>query len=116
MAYIKPTEKMVQAGVECGWTKEESERGYLILDFDGTELLEINRIDCVYEETDDSRYNDVTDEDCAREAERSGYCKIIPVDELPENMVYENNNLRYFGWVDTPENRENIRKFFEDQN
>ena len=31
---------------------------------------------------------------------------IIPVDELPENFT-----RRYFGWIDTPENRERIAAF-----
>lgn len=116
MAYIKPTEEMIQAGIEWGWSREEAERGYTVFDFDQTGLLEINRIDCVFIGTGDDRYDDVTDEDCAREAERSGFCKIIPVSELPESMVYDGVDRRYFGWVDTPENRENIRKAFEAQN
>ena len=107
--YIKPTKKMVLEGLECGWTKEESERGYVICDFDGTGLLEIERLDDVFLSTAaDERYCDVMDEDCAIEAERSGFCKIIPVEELPKNMIYDGNDRRYFGWIDTPENRKAI--------
>lgn len=113
--YIKPTEAMVEAGMSWGWTKEDAERGFCICDFDQTGLLEINRIDAVYLGSDEIR-EDVTDEDCAREAERSGFCKIIPVDELPEKMLHEGISRRYYGWVDTPENRENIRKAFAAQN
>ena len=114
--YIKPIEKMIIEGVKLGWTREESERGYVICDFDGTGLLEIERLDDVVLNTDDERYYDVMDEDCAIEAERSGFCKIIPVEELPKNMIYDGNDRRYFGWIDTPENRRRISDFFKDQN
>ena len=55
-----------------------------------------------------STYNDGL---AAREAERIGYCKIIPVDELPNPFIYNGINRRYFGWVDTPENRKRIEEF-----
>lgn len=121
MAYIKPIKEMVMAGIEYGWSKEDFERGYCIFDFDGTGLLEINRIDDVFFALDDIRFYsdgfyDVTDEDCAIEAERSGFCKIIPVEELPKNMIYDGNDRRYFGWIDTPENRRRISEFFKEQN
>lgn len=114
--YIKPTEKMIIEGVKLGWTREESERGYVICDFDGTGLLEIERLDDVVLNTDDERYYDVMDEDCAIDAERSGFCKIIPVEELPKNMIYDGNDRRYFGWIDTPVNRKRISEFFKEQN
>lgn len=106
--YKKPTEEMISNAVDNGWSKEDAERGYAVFDFNRTGLLEIEKIDAVFTGTD----YDVTDEDCAKEAEKSGFCKIIPVDELPENMA----DKRKYGWVDTPENRKNIRKFFADQN
>lgn len=111
--YFKPTKEMILEGLECGWTKEESERGYVICDFDGTGLLEIERLDDVFLSATDEKYCDVMDEDCAIEAERSGFCKIIPVEELPNPMMYDGSDRRYFGWVDTPENRERIRNFFK---
>lgn len=114
--YIKPTEKMIIEGMKLGWTREESERGYVICDFDGTGLLEIERLDDVVLNTDDERYYDVMDEDCAIDAERSGFCKIIPVEELPKNMIYDGNDRRYFGWIDTPVNRKRISEFFKEQN
>ena len=99
--YRKPTLKRKREAIkEWGWDKEIAKRGYDIFDCNGTGLLEINRIDDIYWDTD------VTDEDCARQAEKKGFCKIIPVEELPENFEY-----RYFGWIDTPENRENIRRY-----
>lgn len=111
--YFKPTKEMILEGLECGWTKEESERGYVICDFDGTGLLEIERLDDVFLSATDEKYYEVMDEDCAIEAERSGFCKIIPVEELPNPMMYDGSDRRYFGWVDTPENRERIRNFFK---
>lgn len=107
--YKKPTEEMILNAIENGWSREEAERGYAIFDFDQTGLLQIEKIDSVFSGTGIEEYDNITDEDCAREAEKSGFCKIIPVSELPENM-------RWYGWVDTPENRENIRKFFADPN
>jgi len=46
------------------------------------------------------------DEDAAKQAEKDGFCKIIPVEELPEDFEY-----RRFGWVDTPENRAAIESY-----
>lgn len=112
--YIKPTEEMIIEGIKWGWTREDSERGYVICDFDGTGLLEIVRLDDVFLSAYDGC--DVMDEDCAIEAERSGFCKIIPVEELPKNMIYDGNDRRYFGWIDTPENRRRISEFFKEQN
>ena len=127
--YIKPNEEMKKEGLEWGWSAEEVERGYTIFDFDGTGILEIERIKDMYSFLDeikriedmssslgDDEYGDVTDEDCARHAEESGFCKIIPVDELPPHMMYGGYNRRYYGYVDTPENRERIRNFYAEQN
>lgn len=100
--YVKPTEEQKEFAREWGWDEDQIERGYDVFDYDGTGLLEINRIDDIYCNTD------VSDVDCAREAERTGFCKIIPVRELPKNFEY-----RYFGWIDTPENRERIKKYCE---
>ena len=104
--YIKPTEEQIECGMEWGWSREQCERGYDIFDYDGTGLLEINRIDDVFVGFGEDGSTEVDDNDCAVEAERSGFCKIIPIDELPENF-----NRRYFGWIDTPENRNNIKKW-----
>lgn len=95
MAYRKPTQKQIEYVMNEGYSREEAERGYAVFDFDGTGMLEIEAIEGI-------RYDD----DCAIEAERSGFCKIIPVDELPENF-----DRRYFGWVDTPENRKAIQEY-----
>ena len=104
MSYVKPTAEQIEFAINDGWSREVAERGYDIFDFDGLGLLEINRIDCEYFGW--GLHAEVGDEDCAVEAERSGFCKIIPVDELPENF-----DRRYFGWVDTPENRKAIQDY-----
>lgn len=106
MAYKKPTKEQIEYAIDDGWPMEIAERGYDIFDFDGTGLLEINRIDCEYAGWAEDGTTDVDDDDCAHEAEKSGFCKIIPVDELPENF-----DRRYFGWIDTPENRKAIRDY-----
>ena len=113
--YIKPSEILKDLTdeereyLEGEYDKELLERGYDIFDFNCTGLLEIERLDaiyCGYCGENVGVFDDVSDEDCAIEAERSGFCKIIPVDELPKNFEY-----RYFGWIDTPENRKNIRNY-----
>ena len=104
MSYVKPTKKQIEYAIKEGWSREVAERGYDIVDFDGTGMLEIEAIGDVYLGVgDDDGYDD---DACAHEAERSGFCKIIPVDELPENF-----DRRYFGWIDTPENRKRIQKY-----
>lgn len=104
MAYVKPNQKQIENAIECGWSMEAAERGYEIFDFDGLGLLEVEAIGDVYFDTDEG----YDDEACAHEAERSGYCKIIPVDELPDPFTIEGISRRWFGWVDTPENRKAI--------
>ena len=114
--YIKPNEEMKAAGREEGLSGLDVMRGYGIFDFDQTGILEINRYECMYGGTGVEEYDNVTDEDCAIQAQKCGYCSIIPVDELPEHMMYEGEDRRYYGYVDTPENRERIRQFYADQN
>lgn len=108
--YIKPTKEMQKVAIENGYSCLEALRGYDIYDFDNTGLLEVKKIDAVFNGWDG--YEDVDDEACARQAQKCGYCSIIPVDELPENMMYKGENLRYYGWVDTYANRKNICDFF----
>lgn len=103
--YTKPKKEFIEDAIYDGWAPAvAAERGYDIFDFDGTGLLEIERIDAVYLGNDVVE-NVPTDEDCAREAELSGFCKIIPIDELPNPFIVNGEDRRYFGWVDTPENR-----------
>lgn len=110
MAYRKPTEDQIDWALDNDCiTEEEARRGYGIFDFDGTGLLEISRYDIVWVGWGEDYTTDVDDNDCAIEAERSGFCKIIPVEELPANF-----DRRYFGWIDTPENRKAIEDYCKD--
>lgn len=79
------------------WGIENCNRGYTIFDFDGTGMLEVNKIDVlgVFED----------DEEAVEQAIKDGM-KFIPIEELPENF-----DRRYLGWVDTPENRKTIEEF-----
>lgn len=114
MAYKKPTEKGIQFAMEFGWNREQAERGYEIFDYDGTGILDVEAIlDCYpsneFEESLGS--GEILDEVWAHEAEITGFCKIIPVEELPKNFEHEGNSLRWYGWVDTPENRKAIEEY-----
>ena len=72
-------------------------KGYDIFDFDGTGMLEIEKID------EENIFTD--DEEAVEQAIKDGI-KIIPIEELPENF-----ERRYLGWIDTPENRKQIAEF-----
>ena len=108
ITYQYPTKNDINYAIKNGWSKEDAERGFCICDFEGLGLYEINAIFEAHIET----YNSYDDELAAREAERIGYCKIIPVDELPNPFGYfTKNDRRYFGWINTPENRKNIKEY-----
>ena len=77
--------------------KSYESRGYDIFDFDGTGMLEIEKID-------EMNMFD-SDKDAVEQAIKDGI-KIIPVEELPENF-----DRKYLGWIDTPENRETIKRY-----
>ena len=79
------------------WGVENCNRGYEIFDFDGTGMLEVNKIDelCVFED----------DEEAVEQAIKDGV-KFIPIEELPENF-----DRRYLGWIDTEENRKRIAEY-----
>lgn len=105
---IKPTKEGIEYAVSEGWDREDAERGYTIFDYDGLGIFQIEAIcDCY----PDGNYDD---EACAVDAEESGFCKIIPVDELPEDFEANGHSVRWFGWVDTPENRKAIEKYCEE--
>lgn len=76
-------------------------KGYAITDFDGTGMLEIQKIDTLN--------IFVSDEEAVEQAIKDGVA-IIPVEELPENF-----ERRYLGWIDTPENRKRITKYCEER-
>lgn len=109
MAYNYPTAEGIKSAMKEGWSKEQAKRGFEIFDFDGLGILEIEAIgDCFPDQT-------YEDEEAAREAERTGYCKIIPVNELPAPFIIDGIDRRYFGWVDTPENRKRIEEFVNEK-
>ena len=72
-------------------------KGYDIFDFDGTGMLEIEKID------EENVFTD--DEEAVEQAIKDGI-KIIPIEELPENF-----DRRYLGWIDTEQNRKRIAEY-----
>lgn len=66
-------------------------KGYGIFEFDGTGMLEIQKIDEV------NIFN--SDDEAVEQAIKDGI-KIIPIEELPSNF-----DRKYLGWIDTLENR-----------
>lgn len=105
--YQYPTENDVKNAIECGWSKEQAKRGFDIFNFDGTGLLDLEAICDAHIETE------IDDEEAAIEAVVSGFCQVIPVYELPDPFIIDGISRRYFGWVDTKENRNNIKKYCE---
>ncbi len=79
------------------WTPELCNKGYTVFDYDGTGMLEINRIDDVGAFEDDGT--------AVEQAIKDGV-NIIAIEELPENF-----ERRYLGWIDTPENRKRIEEY-----
>lgn len=78
------------------WTPRLCNQGYDIFSFDATGMLEVEAIDDVGAFADD-RF--------AVAAAIEDGIKIIPIDELPQTMPPD---LRWHGWIDTPENRNRI--------
>ena len=83
------------------WGVDVCNRGYEIFDFDGTGMLEI---EAIYE------VGAFDDQEAAEKAAADGI-KIIPEDELPEGF-----DRKYFGWIDTPENRRRIEEYTKNLN
>ena len=79
------------------WGIDDINRGYAFMDYDNTGMIEVNRIDDVMAFE--------TDEEAVEQAVNDGV-KIIPIEELPEDF-----DRRYFGWVDTNENRKSISDY-----
>ena len=82
------------------WGIETVNKGYDVFEFNFTGMLEIERIDEL--EVLES------DREAVEQAIKDGV-KIIPLDELPKEMVRE--DLFYLGWIDTPENRKAIEDY-----
>lgn len=102
-AFANITENQINRALRNGWSLEDASRGYAIVDYIGTGMKEVEFIRDMWLNEDDP---DIDDTDAAMEAERTGFCKIIPVKELPDNF-----SLKWFGWVDTPENRKAIENY-----
>ncbi len=100
----------VRNAVIEGWSIEEAGRGFAVVDFDHTGMMEVEAIVACDPVTERSQ-KWFSDENAAKEAEKTGYCKIIPVNELPENFEMNGYSLKWFGWVDTPENRQAIEEY-----
>ena len=98
MEFYHHNEKAVKDIVEM-WGAENCNKGYDIFDYDGTGLLEIEAIGDV--EAFDS------DDEAVKQAVLDGI-EIIPIEQLPINMP---KNMRFYGWIDTEENRRNIAKY-----
>ena len=98
--YVYPTEEEVSILLDEGYPILQSVLGFGIFNYNGYGLLNVESI---------GAFN--YDEDAAREAKRIGYCKIIPVNELPYNFYIDGHDVRFFGWVDTPDNRKAIKEY-----
>lgn len=81
------------------WGIDVVNRGYDVFDFDGTGLLCIETV---------GEISVMSDEESTKRAVRDGVYQIIPVEQLPINMP---KNMRFYGWIDTEENRINIAKY-----
>ena len=82
------------------WGIKRCNKGYDIFNYDGTGLLDVEAI------IDVGAFNG--DAEAVDEAVKDGI-KIIPLEDLPENF-----DLRWFGWLDTEENRKNIIEYCSD--
>lgn len=100
MKSFNNNEEFIDEAIE-DWGIENVNKGYEIFDFDGTGMLEVNKIDKLHVFEDD--------EEAVEQAIKDGE-KIIPIEELPENF-----ERRYLGWIDTPENRKQIKLWCEYQ-
>ena len=77
--------------------KYEERKGYDVIDFEGSGMLEIQKVD------EENIFSD--DEEAVGQAIKDGI-KIIPIEELPVNF-----DRKYLGWIDTPENRKRIEEY-----
>lgn len=85
------------------WGVETCNKGYSTFNYDGTGLIDIEAVGDV------DAFDDVV---AVKEAEKDGI-SIIPVDQLPVNIP---ENMRFYGWIDTQENRENIARYCMNKN
>ena len=69
-------------------------------------MLTLSIIMHILEVERDDSMNVYEDDEQAVEAAVADGIRIIPVDELPESF-----DRRYYGWIDTPENRRAIQRY-----
>lgn len=81
------------------WGVENCNKGYEVFDYDGTGLLDIEAI------CDVGAFD--SDDEAVKQAILDGI-EIIPIEQLPINMP---KDMRFYGWVDTEENRRNIAMY-----
>ena len=81
------------------WGFDQVNKGYAVFDYDGTGMLGIEAIGDV------GAFDG--DDEATQQAVKDGY-KIIPIAELPKKFPY-----KWFGWIDTPENRKAIDDYME---
>ncbi len=88
-----------KADLVDGALLDTSGKGYAVTDFDGTGMLEIQKVDAegVFP----------SDAEAVTQAVMDGI-PVIPVDELPDGF-----DRRYLGWLDTPANRDRIMRYCE---
>lgn len=117
---IRPTEEEKSLGKEYGWSDHAIETGYEIFTFCGCDfpyelaplnieaVCDMGTFERFYSENKEQIPDDVgVDDLAALQAMEDGYCKIIPIEELPEKLI---DKYKFFGWVDTTENREKLEK------
>lgn len=93
--YRRPTDKEKEDLVKQGYMEVDARRGYMLSQYNSTGMLEITTL----------LPHVFGDGVAAQQAKRDGI-SLIPLEELPRDF-----NLRYEGWIDTPSNREAIRKY-----
>lgn len=103
MATCNNDEEWVE-GIVCDWGAENCNKGYAIFNYDGTDLKELCKIDDVEAFADDGQ--------ASIQAMKDGI-KIIPKEELPDDMPY---NMEYHQWIDTAENRKNLIEYCKKHN
>lgn len=96
MAFYKNNEDAVREVVEQ-WGADLCNKGYAEVQTTDNGVFEINKIDDV------GAF--MSDKAAAEKAAKDGV-KLIPVDELPENLT-----RRHFGYIDTPENRRLLAEY-----
>lgn len=100
MATCNNNEEWVES-IVCDWGSKNCNKGYAIFNYDGTEVLELCKIDDVDAFADDGQ--------AAIQARKEEGIKIIPRNELPKEIL--DDVISYHQLIDTEENRKNIVEY-----